>query len=572
MPLAIQHLYFALEEPIILVAAIASAVTRYKINFNHRFLNAPSVQEMLIYHASTENPVDDPNATYTHHPYYDVFFNDLRSLGDYPRMCKLMAFSNGLVTGTNQAKPYDATQLRVANDRLLDFDGAMYARILCFNIKILQAVLNIKTNPEPSATNPSGQGLLDNIQVGTPMIYIHLFWFGIDVGISYNNIANYQKWAAHITSPDVHAGGNENYYPDPTGGSANSSSYHLSGYSLLDLFNYDYDISSNGTLHFNSSVGIPYIVGLNVNANMYTDGIGFGFVPLQSALDYRLGYTDLSHNIQNDPINVQNARSPFHVIQAIPATHPSGLPPYSPIPNQNQTHLYVRNEQLELPGPAPRLKVPFSSCPHMLSYHINREIGDEDLWLDQGYPHWYSTYESEFDTHVNDMNPLYHYDGSATTIYQPLDAVYADRPQYRIDGSAAAPVDFYYGGGFSYLPPYTDPYNATARPLEICCQDYGKRNIGQPEAPTLPTADRMEIYPNPSAGQALLRYSLSSPAAASIRVTDLLGRLIWQRDMPAGNPGADSYVPIDMGRQPAGCYIVTITSPDYTLSQKLIIQ
>ena len=79
---------------------------------------------------------------------------------------------------------------------------------------------------------------------------------------------------------------------------------------------------------------------------------------------------------------------------------------------------------------------------------------------------------------------------------------------------------------------------------------------------------RMEVFPNPSAGQFTLDLSMPAPEKVSILITDALGRMVHREE----SEGIDNpVISFDMSGQPAGIYHVTAVSPKFVMTKKLIL-
>ena len=66
----------------------------------------------------------------------------------------------------------------------------------------------------------------------------------------------------------------------------------------------------------------------------------------------------------------------------------------------------------------------------------------------------------------------------------------------------------------------------------------------------LPISDKVRIYPNPNAGQFTVEFSGDE---ASILLTDMMGRIVWQEEKLTNNRNI-----IDISAQPKGIYFIQV--------------
>jgi PKD repeat protein len=76
------------------------------------------------------------------------------------------------------------------------------------------------------------------------------------------------------------------------------------------------------------------------------------------------------------------------------------------------------------------------------------------------------------------------------------------------------------------------------------------------------------IYPNPSAGGAWLEFSLPQRQSADLRITDAVGRVIWEETLPDADAGDQRWLLPDL---PAGQYAVCIRSGAAMNVQKWVV-
>lgn len=110
---------------------------------------------------------------------------------------------------------------------------------------------------------------------------------------------------------------------------------------------------------------MPWLANANLNFHAYSDGFDFGFIPMHSSFDYRaIDPNDFDYNIYKyESVADIMKKTPFDVV-FINSTRQG-----------NRQHLTVGNPHLEA----------YKSCSGMAgitSYLLNREIGDDSLWLE----------------------------------------------------------------------------------------------------------------------------------------------------------------------------------------------
>ena len=79
----------------------------------------------------------------------------------------------------------------------------------------------------------------------------------------------------------------------------------------------------------------------------------------------------------------------------------------------------------------------------------------------------------------------------------------------------------------------------------------------------------LRAFPNPSAGQTVLSYSLPKAGSASIRVSDVSGATVLAKSFQAARSGK---VSLDASALVNGVYLVRVDAGDFSAEQKLVIQ
>jgi hypothetical protein len=80
---------------------------------------------------------------------------------------------------------------------------------------------------------------------------------------------------------------------------------------------------------------------------------------------------------------------------------------------------------------------------------------------------------------------------------------------------------------------------------------------------------QLNIFPNPTTGQATLTVAMERPADLTIEIVDMLGRRVWEKQ--ASNTGQLTE-PLDLTALPAGMYLLRLSANGQTVSKKLLRQ
>jgi pimeloyl-ACP methyl ester carboxylesterase len=569
IPLSVQTFY---DDALSYVGFMAPISARFLMEKFNLFLDGKSAKQMLIYHVDTKSGWG-LYKNYSAHADKNQFFNELASMNPgapnpgYPEHCKLIALSDGSMNGVRQMRFYN-TAPRVPNDRMLDTGFELYARILWFHVPIYGGNLQLLTNPE-------GNGQIYQQNIGYWGIRLKLFWFGVKIITGYNTLTNRTEYA-NVLSYCTGPGG---YYTEDlemvVGRSTFNNTWAMSRNKLLNLFAYQTGSDGNGCWNFSAHVGINGFASANTNIWACSDGLHFCLVPLQSALDYgTLGTNSSSvYNIENDSYTQKMASTPFDVISGNVASDVQlrGLMP-------NMKHLYVKYAYDE--GGLMSNNFMYSNCMGNLRGHwLNREIGDDRLYLDGFVAGWNATYESYDYLVVNGFNPAYNYSGGTGT----LPGVYSDRQNFSHQPQTPNPPlhsTFICNTTTSIIPPFVH-YSITGVPTSEytlsqtngvnCCIAYRMappENIAEPQS--------MTIFPNPADGRQTLgiNLTLSSEVPVQLTVVDFSGRLVQQVMLtPRSTTGKQSYaLPLDPLQLSPGMYLVRVQAGGEEFRQKLIVQ
>ena len=544
IPLAYQELYdYGVDKA--LGGKFLSAIFRFGLaEIGDLFLGSDAAQQMLIYHAYTRNGFATTNNEYYYyeHGEKEQFFEQLEQMGDYPQYPKTMAMSNGSLRGYNQTRPYAGQQLRSPNDYLLDFEAQIYGRIFR-NIRI--PVFGTKL---VLRTNPNGYGQLMNLEAGTWGVKIKLYWFGVKVKVGLNSLLEHEVYAGNTKPYCVGAGSHVmtfNIIP-------NISPVEREWPRGFPLLGYSFGSDGDGTFTFDAQVGIPWVAGVGASMQMYSDGVHFNFIPTASALDWGyLPQTDpLGENFQAMSLANFLSGTPFDLISGIHSSHV-----LTRANRFNRDHLNVENRDFED-------RRTLESCPELQQYILNKEIGDEILYLNNRNLPYRARFEAEkvIDGTYGANNPHYDYVGQTTF----------DFPRFR--GFYSKSLDFHtlsshpYGLGPNpeadlrfeqmHMPgPYL--FNEYQGTVWVCCNpaELYKTSSALNEEDEV-DVEEIKVYPNPFNTALTLSLRNLKVGSYTVDFLDLLGRSLWTQkiDVEQGVEYKKS-IPADV---PQGVYLLRI--------------
>ena len=497
---------------------------------------------MLLYHASTKTQFQSlqDEWTYSSHREKEDFFYDLESIGSFPQYCKTMALSNGSLIGEGQSRPYDGA-FRNANDLILDFEGDIYARILGTKIKVFALELELRSNP-------NGNGKVFEISAGTWGVRPRLYWVGIDINVGLNSLTYKEINARNLVSWDVESGGNLYIHSDFIG----------------DLVS-----AGNGTYNVQVERGTSWSPKIGRSLTLLSDGLHFNFVPTASALDWgdlELN-TPISPDIAGTPWPQKVYNSPFDIISGI--TPQRGFPnvPYSlerlNIFRSNLDHLFVSNH---------RISSPLSSCPELTSYIINREIGDEIMYLNNRELPYSSRFEVDKDIFVNSghNNPHYEYSFGAGPQLTYYAGYYSKEEPFEIVvnpySSSPVTIELKYGNQYFLNAPLPSQQNFKflEAQLNVCCKaywQYKKEPTFEPDS----INHNPIVYPNPTTDWIIVKTKKSGSGKSLLSIINSSGQVLISAELSNNQQNL-----IDTRTLIPGVYQIIISDVNQFYTYKLI--
>jgi hypothetical protein len=481
IPLSLQHAYKKLVH-ILPISSIATSA------FNI-MLDSKAAKQLLIYHIDTSptahlpSPLGAAFNVYQEHPFRTSFMAQLANLGNYPQYCKLVAMSSADMGGSNQTN-LDESALRVANDDIIDFEVDFETRILWTRRTILSLRFNMRTNP-------SGTGLVFHASEGRYVNTLDVYLFGIDIQSTYVPMFQDNQYAVDVkpyctrTAGYYQAQDNKNFM-----GSWALNQFDLTGFPLTNLASWNTSLN-NGCFDVAGHVGGNGFASLNLNMNICSDGLHFGFVPLQSALDYGNGSSlPLNHDILNENINDKLSRTPFDLMIGYTdeKNHSHSDEYYDPL-IFNATGDTATNCGNADPSGQNNWRYAYYDADQQYALNsqgvceVKRsllclEIGDEQMYLENWTLNRNATFQTQYDLLVNERNPYYEY--PSQLISDPdYFGIYSKETPFVINPNGYAifitnPPASPSGIGFEYDNNFSGAWNFDPQFMTICVEDYAE--------------------------------------------------------------------------------------------------
>jgi len=373
VPLSMQLFYR--DVVCLLTKKIFGFKFRFVSNYCKIGLDSKASKQLLLYHVNTANDLCNStiNKCYSESKERTEFVTDLNSIGNYPKFCKLIAVTDGSLSGKMQNSPY-TNNFRKAGDKLFDFKGEIYLKVLkIFTVKIWG--INLLMN-----TNPDGNGKLYKFNAGFWLPKIKLYWFGVKIHKpSYSTFCNFEEYGFGLKPYCVNAGGIFSIdYLQP----GHQSHTYNTNSTWAFLFKVNKSNNGNGFYNFESSIGNPYSVSINANFSIYSDGFHFGFIPVQSSIDF--------NGFPNNPLDLSligtsanpsiMKHTPFDVVIGANQGYLNtidDLLDYSNLNNLNHVSIrYINQNVYSNCFPDNR-----NLCDNQIRI-LNTEIGEDRIWID----------------------------------------------------------------------------------------------------------------------------------------------------------------------------------------------
>ncbi len=587
LPMGLQHFYKTVTSGVDYLFG-TPMLTRYVMRHFNLFLDADAAKQLLYYHVDTKGAAG-LHKTYTQHQKRTDFVNNLAAMGNYPQYCKKLAISNGALNGEKQTQSF-AMVARAANDRILTFSADLYAKILgILKVPVAGADVDIRTNPD-------GQGQVFQMNAGTWGIRVKFYLWGVQLITGYNTLVNVSEYA-DVKPFCTNAGG---YYGssalDPVIGNStnNSFSWRFNLDPMLTFASIRSGSDGYGCWSSYSKVGFDGFAKINFDLSLCSDGLWFCLVPTQSALDYgTLGSVPLDYDFEadlNGNPSLINSNTEFDVIVAM--GEDDDQPPLSlPAQRLNQQHLYVKYmDQLGYM----QSQFPYGHCvatPEVHGHWLNREIGDEWLFLDNRKAKWNSDIEVQSGIMINTFgNPWYTYPGSGVGSHVGF---YSKADYFEVLDNVN--VDFFYDYNSNYPPPgnpnylyfnfvqspnqsgYTGIWTENQQNAPACssCEDFSKKTW-KDYAPLALEEDESfaTIYPNPTQdGQVNLACRFSHSGEIHVVIMNVSGQVVYDRLHTGAAADQENILHLNLPEThfQSGMYFVNVSSGSELFDHKLIV-
>lgn len=438
IPLSLQCLYgYILDKNEITqnILEKLSARTRYNLNISTTLLRGYSVKQMLYYHYSTDVL---KIGYYRAHPLHTAFLYNMMQLGDYPQYCKMVALSNGSMQGFGQQTNYsvnDAGRFRTAGDHLLKFNAELGVTVLGLRFDNSCAI--------DLLSNPSTPGSLGYIQTESSVAIVGLLSGRILCRASIDKDVVDFPDKTKLQPYCVSAAGNEYVYN--FGLNANFQPLCIWA-DIFPAWGFSAE-QAPGYFSLGVRIGTPWSFNIHGTAGFYSDGLGFGFVPTQSAFDYReekalnIDYTqlDITKMFENTPFDALIGR--MHGIRH----DGEEMSDFANFNHEDINNQPIANRRIAYKEGDKNDKKLASHyvVTDSVSRLLAREIGDEELYLNNSYLFDYkhhTTYDAVYRIYVQrdstchrTHNPYYKtalFDGKTTDDY-------GNEHTYKVDGSYA---------------------------------------------------------------------------------------------------------------------------------------
>jgi hypothetical protein len=489
--------------------------TKYLFDRHELFLQSTAAQQLLMDHVSTE--VWWPTyAKYSEHRNRTDFLALMNKYGNNPRFVKIVAVANGNMDGNGQTQLWDGA-IRTASDRILDMQGRLTIRIRKKNYDY--AGFSMRLN-----TDPNGNGNLGYIQAGHWWFRFKVRLFKIKVITGFNSHTN-KHWDAQMRPISTSSGGVYSYNEG-----------------LLDYIANRPNLNYAGAGNWTNPAGQQF---LGSSSSISSDGFHWCFVPTASALGHG---PFINEKYDSLGATYTMNRSPFAVCKGWPGDSVRA-PGVNAVSTdfwrnaylRNNFHTWVHNQVLwnNTTTPRTRLEYDITKClsmnpqPNRGIFVLNREIGDDELYIENRILPWQGLYTAPRAVRVNVRNPFYRYIGLPHGI-NAIPSIYSKANPFMINmPNGMAYFNMMPSATFVYAPPMSGLWTKTVAAIEPCCEEMG-RNIMQRIAPpaAFPVAETVSIsiWPNPA--NAKINISCSELLAGSYLV-DLHGRIFTLQPIQA---------------------------------------
>ena len=556
IPISVQEFLASIDADsdfMMYVNDFANAIFQKTIDADVLALNSASIRQMLLYHYSTEN-----NSNYTAHIDHDNFLEALDDIGGYPHLCKNVALSNGSLLGYNQQRcynPSNAGSFRHPNDTLLALDLELGFRVLGFQLTNKFSTI-LRTNPDYI------YGPLLKVNISTEYALISMLLGGIKIIADENTHVNISKSGYGLEPYCVSSGGAVWLPESGYIGETHNMDLGLLGLMLKPngLAAAGYYVSSSGQLSIGGIVGIPWLGGIVGYFDAYTSGLGFSLIPVQSAFCYDSGNWDLDKDYTVLSTTTMFNNTFFDVL--------SGIPDKDNAARYNGLHTNYRNEvftnQLSIDTIYQLQYEIRNNCDNVESRILNREVGDEELFVDNGRLYGVASYSALIQLYVNAPHPYYNFDGQLSTTYKIPGMYCRTNHLFDIYGSGYATFKSLYRPDCQNL---LGAYDEIEVPFLNCCDSRTEDPNQSCDHQENKAKHSVIVYPNPIGLGESLQIKSNMPLT-TISLSDISGQGVI--NLLAREENGTIFVTIPSSI-PTGCYNLEISSEDNLFSTILFI-
>lgn len=481
----------------------------------NNLLKAKAVKQLLAFHVDANGP----------HPDRIEFMDELISMNTrtngYPEFCKLMAFTDGLLSGQSQ--------LRVNNTILQPEDDLIKieitTKIIIFRfikIDFYKDILQLKavniSNPSNNIVESSGEYCKIKIK-GCLRKLLRLQYLSF-INCAITNHTNNQIFE----SLDITG----NYDTDPAGifptlavlapgiGHGNFFAFPFEGTRYVDV-NTGIVKASITTSRF---IPFHYLKTREIETKLTIASLGFGFIPVQSAIDFDYYKTTntpsnanlLSGNIQTNLF----AYTPFDLISGFNYTgnnYPADVDPVAK--NLNWSHGHFENTSIDNSRD---------------TGYLCREIGNSKIYinnLDLG------TRNADFtfgEIMVGVKNPHYEYTSDSPPYSLPnISYTYSrDKPfKFKEPGVVNMTYEYAYDEGENIVN--EGVLNKTKTTIKLCEKSFNRAQ-NQITLPSIDDQSMINSYPNPFVNYIKIE-DLNYSRKYLIHVYDIFGKLVYVKNI-----------------------------------------
>jgi len=547
LPLAYQHLYRAVSFPLSIIPGLSASISQIPYLSIASIFDKKAPRQLLKWYAQPAS-ASTPFSFYTPDPSHYSFFTQLKSFGNggMPIYAKTIALSDGAIDGSRQQDP-NTNAYRNFNDDILNFKFDSKVKILWIPFPFIGARARLNTNP-------NGTGQIFNASLGVSGYKLKLKFWSIKIVQHFTPVIGLTKIAGGVQPTCVTAGGYENLFNIP-----------------------NFQGSVNPQL-------LGGLLGFQANVSLISNGAGFCFVPLESALDYN-GSAPFNNNILAANINDKLSRTPFDVIAGQVRL---GLNPVIQTPTwKNHDHTANRND-LDFvfnltqtnainSNPTTDDKYAYHSCADNKNFEPKRtflaqEIGDEELYLENFTTNRKTFYRTEYDIKVNMRNPYYEYPSQIPIPPFNLNGVYSKENHFNVANPGFAEF-FYDSSSPSPSPGFTMGYNilnfsTKDSPYGICCAVNARLGDVETSYTIRQSDEKIELYPNPVNSYGHLHIRTSDVGSdVNMSLSTLEGKLLYKNKL---NNTSETISLQSLQLQP-GIYLVRLQSATQTSTTKLVV-